>query len=127
MGCQQSAPVDAKASKSPKAARSASIVAPPKQTGKPRPKGVGGTERLMSNRKRKMAAALGEAAEPEKPKLNVSGQLMPEEVVKRTFCSLTNSHMTLGRPTRGNVIEMDYAYWTQRGYYPDGEFDAVVS
>lgn len=89
---------------------------------KQRPKGVGATERMISNRNKKFQLAQGLETSPEeepKIKLKDNGQMMQEEVVKRTNSSLVNSNATLGKGEKGNVIHVQYAYWTQRGYYPD--------
>lgn len=82
---------------------------------------VGGTERMLSliNKKAAMAKML-EAEERISPKLNTEGQLMPEEVVKRTTSSPENVTVTIGSPG-SNLLQIQYAYWTQQGWYPDGK------
>ncbi|KAL7557370.1 hypothetical protein ACA910_019261 [Epithemia clementina (nom. ined.)] len=97
--------------------------------------GVGGTERMISRAKRvndkktsdssRSTRSLGskgsrkEVQEPPKdpPKLDESGHLLPEEVVKRSTSSITSKRLTLGTPEHPILVE--YAHWTQRGFYPD--------
>jgi hypothetical protein len=86
-------------------------------------KTTGGTERLLSSKVRKEKPT---PADKVPPKLTSAGQLMPEEIVKRTTSSHENTSVTLGRPDKGNVIRMQYAYWTQQGWYPDGTNDSYV-
>lgn len=57
------------------------------------------------------------------PKLNTNGNLMQEEVVKRTDSSFVVSDVQLGNETKGSIIRARYAFQTQRGYYPDGKFN----
>jgi hypothetical protein len=128
MGCQQSMPVESPGTTSKKSPSSASIVEPPQSakarastSSKKRPMGVGATERLASNRQKKMASIVGQGDDAEKPKLDGTGHLMMEEIVKRTNSSVKNSVVTLGRQGKGNTVQVRYAYWTQRGYYPDGK------
>lgn len=108
MGCQQSTPTFLENNSERMFTHNVSRV---KQT-------AGGTERLISASKRKT---------PQKetvqipPRLDANGQLMPEEVVKRTVCSPENINVKLGSPDKGNVVRMQYAYWTQQGWYPDGK------
>jgi cGMP-dependent protein kinase len=75
---------------------------------------TGGTERLLSRKEKP-------GAPPEKvpPKLTSTGQLMPEEVVKRTTSSHENTFVKVGKPEKANVVRIQYAYWTQQGWYPD--------
>ena len=49
------------------------------------------------------------------PQLDANGHLMPEEVVRRTSNSITSRTIRVGR----SPITLQYAHWTQRGYYPD--------
>lgn len=77
--------------------------------------GIGATERLIGNYMKKAGLEL-----PPDPKVNASGHLRKEEIVKRTKSSVTVSELTLGDYTKGSVVSVQYAYWTQRGYYPDG-------
>ena len=79
---------------------------------------AGGTERLLSSKNRKEGPPNPEEKVP--PKLTSAGQLMPEEIVKRTTCSFENTLLALGKPDKGNVIRIQYAFWTQQGWYPDG-------
>ena len=78
---------------------------------------TGRTERLMSSTKRRDSLQEGEKV---LPKVDTKGQLLPEEIIKRTTCS-ENRNVTIGKPGEGNVIRMQYAYWTQQGWYPEGK------
>lgn len=98
MGCEQSTPVVETNSRRPSTVATTT-------------KGVGSTERLVS---RAMRLA---HTEPTPPKLDTDGNLVPEEVVKRTVSSITNETFMAGKPSAG--VQIEYAYWTQRGYYPD--------
>lgn len=51
------------------------------------------------------------------PKLDPTGRLLPEEVVRRTNGSIVTHTIVLG--TAENPLQVEYAHWTQRGYYPD--------
>jgi hypothetical protein len=82
---------------------------------------VGGTERMLSTKNRKEPP---DDLTKLPPKLTSAGQLMPEEIVKRTTSSHENTSVKLGRPGKGNVVGIQYAYWTQQGWYPDGTNDA---
>jgi hypothetical protein len=102
MGCEQSTPVvddtTTKANAAP-----------------PRKKGIGATERLINTELFKAGL--------EVPKVNASGHLLQEEVVKRTQSSVTNTDVLLGNYQKGHLVHINYAHWTQRGYYPDGMCD----
>lgn len=100
MGCEQSTPLDAGWS----------------QGDPPRKKGIGATERLLSTQIKKAGLDL-----PPDPKVNDSGHLIKEEIVKRTENSVTHTEIMLGNYQKGSVVGVSYAYWTQRGYYPDGK------
>lgn len=104
MGCEQSTPVQDKSTSSTK--KSSHY-----------PKTTGGTERLLSRKEK--PGAPPDAKVP--PKLTIAGQLMPEEIVKRTTSSHENTFVKLGKPEKGNVVRVQYAYWTQQGWYPDGK------
>lgn len=84
---------------------------------------TGGTERLMGSTKRKSSQQKDEKVPP---KVDADGQLMPEEVVKRSTCS-ENRNVTIGKPGKGNVIRMQYAYWTQQGWYPEGKHSTTLT
>lgn len=76
-----------------------------------RRKGVGATEHLMNSGKIDPKLA---------PKLDEKGNLIEEEIIKRTKSSIRPKQIILGNgETGGARIRADYAYWTQRGYYPD--------
>jgi hypothetical protein len=100
MGCEQSTPVDT----------SKSGAAPPRK------KGIGATERLINTE------LLKAGVDVITPKVNASGHLLQEEVVKRTQSSVTNTDVLLGNYEKGNLVHIKYAHWTQRGYYPDGMY-----
>ena len=85
MGCQQSAPVERKP-----------IV------------GVGQTERLVSRAERIKRQQSGKGKSSDRlppPKLDACGNLMPEEVVKRTNSSITCKEVILG--TKGSPINIE--------------------
>lgn len=79
-------------------------------------KTTGGTERILSTKRKAKDSSDTKAP----PKLTSAGLLMPEEIVKRTTCSHENTSVKLGKPGKGNVVAIQYAYWTQQGWYPDG-------
>jgi hypothetical protein len=108
MGCQQSTPTFLESDTERMFTHNVSKV---KRT-------AGGTERLISSSKRKNPQ---QQAVQIPPRLDADGQLMPEEFVKRAVCSPENRNVKLGNPDKGNVVRMQYAYWTQRGWYPDGK------
>ena len=112
MGCEQSTPV------SPPQDKSASST----KTSSHHRKTTGGTERLLSRKQK--PSALPQELIP--PKLTRAGQLMPEEIVKRTTSSHENTFVKVGKPEKGNVVRIQYAYWTQQGWYPDGKRLCVV-
>lgn len=104
MGCEQSKSIDQAAHK------------PASASSKPtRKTGIGATERLIGDYIKKSGLEV-----PPDPKVNASGHLCKEEVVKRTKSSVTVSTVVLGDKNQGGLIRVRYAYWTQRGYYPDG-------
>lgn len=105
MGCEQSTPVVMADNKSEKSSKSSH-----------NRKTTGGTERLLSRKEKPSISA----AEKTPPLLTSAGQLMPEEIVKRTTSSHENTFVKLGKPEKGNVVRIQYAYWTQQGWYPDG-------
>jgi hypothetical protein len=100
MGCEQSTPVGD---------------GPPKPR---RTKGIGATERMIGNQIKKAGVIVIPSSDP---KIDAAGQMLKEEVVKRTKSSATVSEVMLGNYQKGNVLNVRYAYWTQRGYYPDGK------
>jgi len=111
MGCEQSTPV--MEGKSERRSHS--------QSNSQYRKTTGGTERLLSSKTRKDTPS----GEKVPPKLTSAGQLMPEEIVKRTTSSHENTSLKLGKRDKGNVIRIKYAYWTQQGWYPDGTSENV--
>lgn len=91
-------------------------------------RGVGQTERQISKMQRQAmndndnnggnATAKGKAAPIcLGPKLDASGCLAAEEVARRTCCSISNKEVMLGNIK--NTTNVQFAHWTQRGYYPD--------
>lgn len=103
----------------------------PSSTSKPI-KGIGHTERLMSAQLKQARANVSsggpntvsleadEEITKEMPKLDGEGKLMPEEVVRRTSSSLNVSRVKIGDKEKGGkTCEIQYAYRSQRGYYPD--------
>ncbi|CAB9506024.1 2C and cyclic nucleotide-binding/kinase domain-containing protein [Seminavis robusta] len=110
MGCEQSTPVDDTANRGDGAAQRSDIT------------GIGQTERQLSKMMRDSMNSNSGAPDPRKkslalPKLDEQGFLTAEEVAKRTFSSIANKATTLG--TIHNVTHLQFAQWTQRGYYPD--------
>ena len=63
--------------------------------------GVGATERLVSR-----ADRLKEKQNPPAPKLDESGRLMPEEVVKRSTSSIVSKILELGTPEEPITLEV---------------------
>ena len=55
------------------------------------------------------------------PRFNEQGQLMPDEVAKRTTNSKVFSSVTIGNKEKGSLVRVRYAYWSQCGFYPDGK------
>jgi len=54
------------------------------------------------------------------PQLDPDGNLMPSEIVRRTSSSVMTSSISIGNKTKGGKsLKMQYAYRSQRGYYPD--------
>jgi hypothetical protein len=76
-----------------------------------KPRGVGHTERLISAELKRLQASghrgatvsleADEEITDEMPKLDESGQLMGEEVVRRTSLSLNVSNITIGSKEKG--------------------------
>eukprot|EP00523_Entomoneis_sp_CCMP467_P005683 CAMPEP_0168763060 /NCGR_PEP_ID=MMETSP0724-20121128/24165_1 /TAXON_ID=265536 /ORGANISM="Amphiprora sp., Strain CCMP467" /LENGTH=514 /DNA_ID=CAMNT_0008812245 /DNA_START=194 /DNA_END=1738 /DNA_ORIENTATION=+ len=77
---------------------------------------VGKTERPNRNR-HSDGKYKKPAVDKAPPKLDESGRLLPEEVVRRSTSSITTKTLTLG--TEEDPVIVEYAHWTQRGYYPD--------
>lgn len=75
-----------------------------------RRKGVGATEHLLNTDKVSSKIPI---------KLDKEGKLREEEIVKRTKSSVRPNQITLGSGN-GERIRMEYVFWTQRGYYPEG-------
>lgn len=94
-------------------------------------RGIDKSERMHSKSEKakiaaKRAEVLAQAAEnnPEKalPKLNSTGHLVAEEVVKRISGSVQSKETVVGDVKSGkgeDLIHVRYAALTQRGYYPD--------
>ena len=94
-------------------------------------RGIDKSERIHTPSERaklaaKRAKVLKEAQDPpqskQPPKLNSSGQLVAEEVVKRISGSVESKDIILGdfkSGTDDGLIHVQYAALTQRGYYPD--------
>jgi len=93
-------------------------------------RGIDKSERIHTPSERaklaaKRAKVLKEAQDPSQlqpPKLNSSGQLVTEEVVKRISGSVESKDIILGDFKSGKddgLIHVQYAALTQRGYYPD--------
>ena len=70
--------------------------------------GVGATERLVSraDRLKEKQKAGQAAANPPAPKLDESGRLMPEEVVKRSTSSIVSKILELGTPEEPITLEV---------------------
>ena len=63
----------------------------------------------------------GECA-PSSPELDDAGVMTEREVARRTSCSARTKTVELSGGGDGDsIIKVRYAFWTQRGYYPDGE------
>lgn len=91
-------------------------------------KGIDKTERIHTASERaklaKRVQAPKDDVELPPPKLNENGQLMAEEVVKRISGSVEAKEIVLGDIRSGkadDLIHVQYAVMTQRGYYPDSE------
>ncbi|KAL9189940.1 hypothetical protein ACHAXT_009615 [Thalassiosira profunda] len=99
-------------------------------------RGIDKSERIHSKSERarlaiaraKIAAKADAAAAQDRnkdrppPKLNAAGQLMAEEVAKRTSGSVEAKDVILGELKSGDdegIVHVRYAAMTQRGYYPD--------
>ena len=136
MGCQQSITVKETSEKSTITNSSRKPIV------QARKKGIGATERLIGSYLEKVCVKEQDATWllypsvnwqcelwslkksgielPPVPKVDENGHLMQEEVVKRTKSSVSVSHVVLGHVDKGTTVTASYAYWTQRGYYPDG-------
>jgi len=89
-------------------------------------KGIDKTERIHTASERAKLAKRAQAAKDDvehpPPKLNENGHLMAEEVVKRISGSVEAKEIVLGDIRSGkadDLIHVQYAVMTQRGYYPD--------
>lgn len=87
-------------------------------------KGIGHTERMGSARSsggaRLKLKPVEDEPEKEPPKLDEDGNLTNEEVAKRVTKSRVVSTVKLGdRKNKTDGITVQYAFVTQRGYYPD--------
>jgi len=51
------------------------------------------------------------------PDLDVTGRLMPDEIASRRETSAKTQHTTMS----DGKIRIEYAFCSQRGYYPDGK------
>ena len=61
----------------------------------------------------------GECA-PSSPDLDDAGVMTEREVARRTSCSARTKTVELSGDG-DSIIKVRYAFWTQRGYYPDGK------
>jgi hypothetical protein len=90
---------------------------------------VGATEHNLSRKDRRRGKGSGnqrkvttekEQDERSLPQLDENGRLSAIEIVNRTKNSVSSKRVVVG--TKAYPVEIDYAYWTQRGYYPDDPF-----
>ena len=78
--------------------------------------------KLAAKRAKVLKNAAQDPPQLQPPKLNASGQLVAEEVVKRISGSVESKDIILGDFKSGKddgLIHVQYAALTQRGYYPD--------
>ena len=54
------------------------------------------------------------------PELDDAGVMTEREVARRTSCSARSKTVELNTADKDSKIKVRYAFWTQRGYYPDG-------
>ncbi len=94
-------------------------------------KGIGHTER-MGRGSREEAAQAADLPAPEldlncdgggecAPDLDDAGVMTEREVARRTSCSARTKTVELSGGA-DSTIKVRYAFWTQRGYYPDGKW-----
>ena len=55
------------------------------------------------------------------PELDDAGVMTEREVARRTSCSARSKTVELNTADKDSKIKVRYAFWTQRGYYPDGK------
>ena len=121
MGCQQSTPADSvNNDPSYRSSSGRSVGKDGKQQQQQEQKqikGIGATERLMSAQMKLMSSSANSSSSGQQPtvsleadeeisnslpKLRPDGTLMPEEIVRRTSSSLTNSSIAVGTTTKDN-------------------------
>ena len=120
MGCQQSTPVDSSSNDAFRQSSGNGSAVKPKKDPNHHIKGIGATERLMSAQMKLMAASSSsgqptvsleadEEISSHMPKLKADGTLMPEEVVRRTSSSLTNSSIPIGNAQKdgGRLFQLE--------------------
>mmetsp|Transcript_45102 Transcript_45102/g.67973 ORF Transcript_45102/g.67973 Transcript_45102/m.67973 type:complete len:132 (-) Transcript_45102:34-429(-) len=94
-----------------------------------RSKGIGASERLPRNSASK--SSIPDDQNETLPELDKDGNLMPEEVSKRITDSAKTMKIVIGdtddKENEQDLIRVQYAYLTQRGYYPDGEFIVLLA
>lgn len=56
------------------------------------------------------------------PELDDAGVMTEREVARRTSCSARSKTVELNTTVKESKIKVRYAFWTQRGYYPDGKW-----
>lgn len=123
MGCQQSTPVDSTKNDAFRESAGDDSVVKQKNGPNHHIKGIGATERLMSAQMKLMAASSSsgqptvsleadEEISSHMPKLRADGTLMPEEVVRRTSSSLTNSSVPIGNAQKdgGRMFQLEVRF-----------------
>lgn len=60
------------------------------------------------------------------PELDDAGVMTEREVARRTSCSARSKTAELNTADKDSKIKVRYAFWTQRGYYPDGESHVMI-
>jgi hypothetical protein len=78
-------------------------------------------EKRALRKKLKKAIQARNNSKLQKPTLDESGRLTETEVFKRKQISSEAKSISLQGADGSGMIHIQYAYCTQRGYYPDGE------